>query len=183
MAASFYVNTLQVKFESVLAMEHTGMARLFKSLVDTGLEGFLAVSDSVYEAAVVEFFANAKVIAGESVKLHPQKVLTNKSVHTYIKKNQEVEPTGEFNQQTGDTASGTEGGQSKMTKPVEMQVVTQGEKKKKRAASEKKKVETTLPVKKKKTEQMKKVVEKLSVEARSQVAPTKSKSETSSDDV
>ncbi|KZV40494.1 hypothetical protein F511_23831 [Dorcoceras hygrometricum] len=259
MAASLYVNTLQVKFESVLAMEHTEMAHLFKSLVDTGLEGFLAVSDSVYEAAVVEFFANAKIIAGtivsfvanrklviskeyfnktfgfptegvtsfldvpketvvemrsrfsgsdvpfrtpnkkremkmefqllhdivakalcakagsfdivtsekfdlmvtisaglivnwgqllfqvlknmvnnpkrksqgfavtelvkdnlgESVKLHPQKVLTSKSVHTYIKKNHEVEPTGEFNQQTGDTSSGTEGGQSKITKTVE----------------------------------------------------------------
>ncbi|KZV29342.1 OBERON-like protein-like [Dorcoceras hygrometricum] len=59
MAASFYVNTLQVKLESVLVMEHTGMARMFKSLVETGLEGFLAVSDSVYKAAVVEFFVNA----------------------------------------------------------------------------------------------------------------------------
>ncbi|KZV14271.1 bromodomain and WD repeat-containing protein 1 [Dorcoceras hygrometricum] len=34
MAASFFVNTLQVEFESVLAMEHTGMTRMIKSLED-----------------------------------------------------------------------------------------------------------------------------------------------------
>ncbi|KZV27673.1 hypothetical protein F511_11901 [Dorcoceras hygrometricum] len=41
MASSLFVNTLQVEFESVLAMEHTGMTRMFKSLEDTGLRGFL----------------------------------------------------------------------------------------------------------------------------------------------
>ncbi|KZV45367.1 hypothetical protein F511_09024 [Dorcoceras hygrometricum] len=48
-------------------MEHTGMVRMFKSLEDTGLKGFLEASNSVYEGAVTEFFVNAKVIAGTIV--------------------------------------------------------------------------------------------------------------------
>ncbi|KZV57235.1 hypothetical protein F511_03479 [Dorcoceras hygrometricum] len=64
MATCFFVSALQVEFESVLAMEHIGMVTMFKSLVDTRLEGFLAASSSVYEAVVVELFSNAKVIAG-----------------------------------------------------------------------------------------------------------------------
>ncbi|KZV36707.1 hypothetical protein F511_39740 [Dorcoceras hygrometricum] len=227
MAAFFFVDAMQVDFTSVLAMEHTGMACMFKTLEETGLKGFLAASGSVYENSVVEFFANAKGIAGtivsfianrklaltkevfaetfglptegmasflditnqtvveirgrfsesdvsfkmkiefcllhnimakalcakagsfdvvtsekfdlmvaitaglkinwaqvkedleESVKLHPQKVSTNKSVHTYIKKNLDVRPAGESSKQTEDTTSETEGGQSHMTKPVE----------------------------------------------------------------
>ncbi|KZV54838.1 hypothetical protein F511_37172 [Dorcoceras hygrometricum] len=264
MAAYFFVNALQFNFESVLIMEHTGMEHMFKSLEDTGLTVFLAASSSVYESAVVEIFANAKVTAetivsfvanrklalmketfaeafglptemtsfldipnqnviemrgrfsgsdvpfrtpskkkkikiefhllhdivakalcakagsfdmvttekfdlmvaitarlkvnwaqvllqvlvamvhdpsrqsqgfsvqlsvllerlvktdlGESVKLRPKKVLTNKSVHTYIKKNLDVRPAGESSKKIEDTTSGTEGGQSHMTKPVE----------------------------------------------------------------
>ncbi|KZV34556.1 hypothetical protein F511_12621 [Dorcoceras hygrometricum] len=45
-------------------MEHTGMAKMFKSLEDTGLKGFLEASGLVYEDDVVEFFANAKVVMG-----------------------------------------------------------------------------------------------------------------------
>ncbi|KZV57174.1 hypothetical protein F511_13409 [Dorcoceras hygrometricum] len=67
MAASFSVNTLQVDFESVLGMEHFGMVRMFKTLENTVLKGFFNATGSVYEAAVVEFFANAKVIAGTIV--------------------------------------------------------------------------------------------------------------------
>ncbi|KZV20383.1 hypothetical protein F511_39356 [Dorcoceras hygrometricum] len=214
MASYLFVNALQVEFESVLAMEHTEMARMFKYLVDTGLEGFLAASGSVYETDVAEYFANARVIRGtivsfvanrklamvkeifaeafgiptegatsfldvpkdtvvlvnmvnnpkrqsqgfavqvsvllenlvkadlgESVKLHPQKVLTNKSVQTYIKTNLDVKPTGETSKQIEDTASGTEGGQYNITKLVDMQVETQVEKNKKKAASKKKKAE------------------------------------------
>ncbi|KZV20522.1 hypothetical protein F511_21036 [Dorcoceras hygrometricum] len=63
MSVSFSVNTLQVNFESVLAMEHSGMVSMFKMLETTGLKGFLTATGSVYEAAVGEFFANAKVIA------------------------------------------------------------------------------------------------------------------------
>ncbi|KZV20064.1 jordan protein TnpA [Dorcoceras hygrometricum] len=53
-----------VYFDSVLAMEHAGMVQMFKTIEETGLKGFLIASDSVYESAVVEFFANAKVLAG-----------------------------------------------------------------------------------------------------------------------
>ncbi|KZV14308.1 hypothetical protein F511_19451 [Dorcoceras hygrometricum] len=67
MVASFFVNTLQVNFESVITMEHTGMARLFNSLEDTGLKGFLEASNSVYEGVVTEFSLNAKVIVGTIV--------------------------------------------------------------------------------------------------------------------
>ncbi|KZV24362.1 hypothetical protein F511_25571 [Dorcoceras hygrometricum] len=67
MAAFFFFNTMQIDFESVLAMEHSGMAKMFKSLEDTGLKGFLEASSSVYEAAVVEFFTNAKVFAGKII--------------------------------------------------------------------------------------------------------------------
>ncbi|KZV56156.1 hypothetical protein F511_29669 [Dorcoceras hygrometricum] len=308
-------------------MEHTGMTRMFNTLVDTGLEEFLTTSGSVYEAAVVEFFANARVIAGtivsfvanrklemmkeisakafglptegatsfldvpkenvvemrnrfsasdvpcrapskkremkmefrllhdimakalcakagsfdmvtsekfdlvveiaglkvtwvqvlfqvlvnmvnntksqsqgfavqvivlleklvkadlgESVKLHPQQVLTNKLAHTYIKKNLDIKPAGESSKQTEDTASGTEGGQSTMTKPVEMQIDTQVEKNKKKSDSEKKKAEEPAVEKKKKKEKVKKVVEQPSVEDGGQVAPTKSNSGTGSDE-
>ncbi|KZV40293.1 hypothetical protein F511_33509 [Dorcoceras hygrometricum] len=48
-------------------MEHIGMTRMFKSLEDTGLKGFLEVPTSVYEDAITEFFVNAKVIAGTIV--------------------------------------------------------------------------------------------------------------------
>ncbi|KZV15935.1 hypothetical protein F511_08726 [Dorcoceras hygrometricum] len=64
MASSLFVNTLQVDFASVLTIEHTGMVRMFKSLEDTGLRGFLEGTTYVFENVVTEFFANAKVIAG-----------------------------------------------------------------------------------------------------------------------
>ncbi|KZV16185.1 hypothetical protein F511_11861 [Dorcoceras hygrometricum] len=64
MAAFFFVNDTQVDFASVIAMEHTSMVRMFKYLEDTWLKGFLEASGSMYEGAVLEFFANAKVVAG-----------------------------------------------------------------------------------------------------------------------
>ncbi|KZV35019.1 hypothetical protein F511_19766 [Dorcoceras hygrometricum] len=48
-------------------MEHAGMARMFKTLEETGLKRFLAASSSVYENAVIVFFAKAKVISGTIV--------------------------------------------------------------------------------------------------------------------
>ncbi|KZV23856.1 hypothetical protein F511_26850 [Dorcoceras hygrometricum] len=48
-------------------MEHAGMVQMFNTLEETGLKGFLTASDSVYESAVVEFFTNAKVLAGTIV--------------------------------------------------------------------------------------------------------------------
>ncbi|KZV28954.1 hypothetical protein F511_07514 [Dorcoceras hygrometricum] len=67
MVASFFGNTMQVDFASVLAMEHTGLVRMFKSLEEIGLKELLEASGSVYERAMIEFFANAKVTAGTIV--------------------------------------------------------------------------------------------------------------------
>ncbi|KZV22883.1 hypothetical protein F511_08863 [Dorcoceras hygrometricum] len=67
MASSLFVNTLHVEFTSVLTMEHGGMVRLFKTLEDTGLRGFLEGTTPIFESAVVEFFSNARVIAGTIV--------------------------------------------------------------------------------------------------------------------
>ncbi|KZV50611.1 hypothetical protein F511_14614 [Dorcoceras hygrometricum] len=50
-------------------MEHSGMVKMFKSLEDSGLKGFLEASGSVYEEAVLEFFANAKAFVGTIVSL------------------------------------------------------------------------------------------------------------------
>ncbi|KZV29937.1 hypothetical protein F511_22828 [Dorcoceras hygrometricum] len=49
-----------------------------------------------------------KADLGASIKPHPQKVLTSKSVQTYIKKNQDIPPEVETSKRTKDTASNTE---------------------------------------------------------------------------
>ncbi|KZV25466.1 hypothetical protein F511_16570 [Dorcoceras hygrometricum] len=67
MAASLSVNAVQVDFVSVLSMEHVGIVKMFKSLEETGLKGFLGVNCSLFWGAVIEFFANAKVITGTIV--------------------------------------------------------------------------------------------------------------------
>ncbi|KZV34533.1 hypothetical protein F511_09271 [Dorcoceras hygrometricum] len=64
MAASLSVNALQVNFESVLSMEHAGILKMFKTLEESGVKGFLGVQCSIYKGAVIEFFTNAKVITG-----------------------------------------------------------------------------------------------------------------------
>ncbi|KZV16855.1 hypothetical protein F511_09786 [Dorcoceras hygrometricum] len=80
MAASLSVNDIQVYFTSVIAMEHTGMLSvLLERLV--------------------------KLDFGESVKLHPLKVLNNRSVHTYTKNNLGVGPAGETSKVSGVTMS------------------------------------------------------------------------------
>ncbi|KZV40672.1 hypothetical protein F511_32382 [Dorcoceras hygrometricum] len=43
-------------------MEHVYMVKKFKPLEKSGLKGFLGVWYSVFEGAVIEFFANAKVL-------------------------------------------------------------------------------------------------------------------------
>ncbi|KZV49668.1 hypothetical protein F511_24136 [Dorcoceras hygrometricum] len=202
MASSFFVNALQVDFEFVLAMEHTGMvvagtvisfvanrklalmkdvfAEAFGLLIEV-MASFLDIPTqtvvdmrSRFSGSVVpirgpnkkkemkmEYHLLHDIVAkalcakagsfdmvtgekfdqmvaitaelklsvllerlvkadlGESVKLHTQKVLNNKSVHNYIKKNLNVVPAGESSKQTEDKASGTEGGQSQMAKPME----------------------------------------------------------------
>ncbi|KZV49344.1 pentatricopeptide repeat-containing protein [Dorcoceras hygrometricum] len=67
---------------------------------------------------MVAITAGLKADLGESVKLHTQKLLTNKSVHMYIKNNLTVIPVGESS--TEDTASGTEegGGASSQVAPM-----------------------------------------------------------------
>ncbi|KZV06648.1 hypothetical protein F511_45869 [Dorcoceras hygrometricum] len=89
-------------------------------------------------------------------------------MHTYIKKNVDVRPAGESSKQTEDTTSGTEGGQSHMTKPVE----------KKKNNTEKVAMEKP----KKKQEKVPKVAVQQPVEAGSQFSPRKSKSVTSSNE-
>ncbi|KZV40858.1 hypothetical protein F511_21116 [Dorcoceras hygrometricum] len=69
MAVSLSINAMQIDFALVLAMEYTGMVRMFNSLEKTGLKGFLEVSGLVFEGPVIEFFANAKVIAGTVVSV------------------------------------------------------------------------------------------------------------------
>ncbi|KZV55944.1 hypothetical protein F511_10262 [Dorcoceras hygrometricum] len=69
MASIPSVNALQVNFASVLTMEHSGMVQMFKSLEESGLKGFLEASGSVYEDAVLDFFANAKALAGTIVSI------------------------------------------------------------------------------------------------------------------
>ncbi|KZV43828.1 hypothetical protein F511_24415 [Dorcoceras hygrometricum] len=64
-----------VDFESVLAMEHTSMVRMFKTLEETWLMGFLEASDSVYAGVVLELFANAKVVAGTVISFIANRIL------------------------------------------------------------------------------------------------------------
>ncbi|KZV27764.1 cleavage and polyadenylation specificity factor, 73 kDa subunit [Dorcoceras hygrometricum] len=112
-----------------------------------------------------------KADLGESVKLHPQKVLNKKSVHTYMKKNLNVGPTGETSRISGATSeehSTVDSLQKKASKT----------KKPEKAAVEKskKKKENVVQIVKKQ-----KGVVQQPVEARSQDAPAKSKSGTISD--
>ncbi|KZV37625.1 hypothetical protein F511_11247 [Dorcoceras hygrometricum] len=78
---------------------------------------------------------------GASVKLHPQKLLTSKSMQTNIKKDLEIKPAGESSKHTEDTASNTDGGESQATQTVE-----QG----KDVSKTKKKITTEVETKKKK---------------------------------
>ncbi|KZV46675.1 hypothetical protein F511_10840 [Dorcoceras hygrometricum] len=72
-------------FTSVLAMEHVGMVRMFKSLEDTRLKGFLEASNSVYEGFVTEFFVNAKVITGTIVSfVANRKMVLTKDVFSTV---------------------------------------------------------------------------------------------------
>ncbi|KZV50411.1 hypothetical protein F511_08062 [Dorcoceras hygrometricum] len=48
-------------------MEHEGMVRMFTTLEDTELRGFLEGTTPVFESTVVEFFSNARVLAGTIV--------------------------------------------------------------------------------------------------------------------
>ncbi|KZV16732.1 hypothetical protein F511_25878 [Dorcoceras hygrometricum] len=56
---------------------------------------------------------------GKLMKLHSQKVLTSRSVQTYIKRNTEIKQTGETIKYNEETASNTEGGASQGSQPIE----------------------------------------------------------------
>ncbi|KZV41376.1 hypothetical protein F511_37935 [Dorcoceras hygrometricum] len=62
--ASFTINALQVNFESVLSMDNIELVKMFRSLEESGLRGFLGVSGSVFEGSLTDFFANASFITG-----------------------------------------------------------------------------------------------------------------------
>ncbi|KZV34557.1 hypothetical protein F511_12622 [Dorcoceras hygrometricum] len=111
-----------------------------------------------------------KADLGESVKLHPLKVLNHKSVLTYMKKNQVVPQAGESSKQSAETAS-----ENKFTADS-LQSLTN--KPKKEAVEKKKLVKEKAVVKKK---QKTVTVVKMAV-AGSQAAPAKSKSGTNSDE-
>ncbi|KZV36819.1 hypothetical protein F511_03543 [Dorcoceras hygrometricum] len=79
-----------------------------------------------------------KVDLGEAVKLNPQRVLNNKSVHTYMKKNLVVGPAGETSKVSGATTSeqqSTADSLQSLTKKTEKEV---GEMKKPDAVKKKK---------------------------------------------
>ncbi|KZV17972.1 hypothetical protein F511_40585 [Dorcoceras hygrometricum] len=88
-----------------------------------------------------------KIDLGDSVKIHPQKVLTNKSVQTYIKKNLE-KPTGETSKKAEDTASNTDDDESQAAQLVEKEKDVNKTKKKKSTEAkprEKKKLPCPIP--------------------------------------
>ncbi|KZV49186.1 hypothetical protein F511_42288 [Dorcoceras hygrometricum] len=77
MASSLYSNAQHVDFDSVLAMDDSGMVSMFEALEASGLRGFLGCPAVVYEDALVDFFENASVrngvvfstIGGQIVKI------------------------------------------------------------------------------------------------------------------
>ncbi|KZV58442.1 hypothetical protein F511_29377 [Dorcoceras hygrometricum] len=71
-------------------MEHFDMVIMFKTLENTGLKGFLNATSSVFEAAVGEFFANAKVIAGTIPEGQEMRVLEKKKA---VSKKKQTETT------------------------------------------------------------------------------------------
>ncbi|KZV22821.1 hypothetical protein F511_12965 [Dorcoceras hygrometricum] len=83
MAASLSINAMQVDFASVLAIEHARMVRMFTSLEETWIKGFLEVSSSVFEGAVIELFDNANVIGVTIVSfVANRKMVITKNVFT-----------------------------------------------------------------------------------------------------
>ncbi|KZV19285.1 splicing factor, proline- and glutamine-rich-like [Dorcoceras hygrometricum] len=75
--ATFLNNALQVNFDSVLNMDDEGMVRMFKTLEESRLRGFLGVSGFVFEEALNQFFANATIIAGVIVSTVAKKKLVD----------------------------------------------------------------------------------------------------------
>ncbi|KZV20693.1 putative protein phosphatase 2C 49-like [Dorcoceras hygrometricum] len=83
MAAYLIHNAIQIYFDSVFSMEDEGMVQMFKALESSGLRGFLGCSSAIYEENLVDFYHNASAFP-------PLKILTAKSVGTYIAKNKSI---------------------------------------------------------------------------------------------
>ncbi|KZV49296.1 hypothetical protein F511_38889 [Dorcoceras hygrometricum] len=64
MASSLISSSLHVSFDSVLAMEDTGIVAMFGALVASGLKGFLWCPAIFYEDVLTEFFHNGSVRDG-----------------------------------------------------------------------------------------------------------------------
>ncbi|KZV42590.1 dystroglycan-like [Dorcoceras hygrometricum] len=64
MATSFYSNSQLIVFDSILAMDDPGMVSMFQDIKASGLVGFLGCPAVIYEADLVDFFANASVRDG-----------------------------------------------------------------------------------------------------------------------
>ncbi|KZV38383.1 hypothetical protein F511_13954 [Dorcoceras hygrometricum] len=69
----------------MLVMKHDGMEKIFKSMEDTGIKGFLEAYDLVYEGDVIEFFVSARVIAGTIVSsVGNRKMVLTKDLFTEV---------------------------------------------------------------------------------------------------
>ncbi|KZV31313.1 hypothetical protein F511_38157 [Dorcoceras hygrometricum] len=88
-SAGLKVNWGHILFQTLVAMVHTPSRQS---------RGFAVQLSILLEKMV-------KSDLGESLKLHPLKVLNHKSVLTYMKKNQAVVPAGESNMASGDASS------------------------------------------------------------------------------
>ncbi|KZV23644.1 tropinone reductaseAt1g07440 [Dorcoceras hygrometricum] len=147
---------------------------------DIVAKALCAKAGSFYVVTSENFDLMVAISAGlKVVKLHPQKVLNNKLVHTYMKKNLNVGPAGETSKVSGATANEQKSTADSVPSLTKKQEQDAGEMKKlEKAAVEKpkKKKEKVVQMVKKK-----KVVVQQTVEARSQAAPAKSKFGTSSD--
>ncbi|KZV31473.1 hypothetical protein F511_28359 [Dorcoceras hygrometricum] len=70
----------QVDFASVLTTEHAGMVRLFKSMENTGLRGFLEGTTYVFENAVTEFFFQCKGHSWDYYQFYVYKLVVTEDI-------------------------------------------------------------------------------------------------------
>ncbi|KZV47892.1 hypothetical protein F511_05615 [Dorcoceras hygrometricum] len=158
--AGLKVNWAQILFQVLFNMVHTTKRQS---------QGF-----AIQVSALLQYIFKDNL--GESVKLRSQKVLTSKSVQTYIKQNSQIKPTGETSMYNEDTASNTEGGGSQDTQPVQAVATTSLAAAKETCVNNPKKIKHKDGEKKKRTKNVTELTtqtaEKQTVEERRPVAPT-----------
>ncbi|KZV39082.1 hypothetical protein F511_33726 [Dorcoceras hygrometricum] len=64
MASSLISSSHHIDFDSVFGIDDAGLVQMFESLIVTGLKEFLGCPAVIYEAALIEFFANGSVRDG-----------------------------------------------------------------------------------------------------------------------